>query len=120
MKELTFKKKEVVNVVSMLKLHDAVNVIEKTDDYLFSLTGNNSTAKDIIEAFISDANDNHKVALRSVLTFDAFDDDRDIDEIFIYFDSEYTADHYKFEYKTRDDGTITIGIIEEYTKIAVE
>ena len=103
----------------MIKLHNAVNVIEKTDSYLFSFTGNNSTANDIIEAFISDANDKNKDALRSVLTFDAFDDDRDVDEIFIYFDSEYTADHYKFEYKIHDDG-IVISIIEEYTKISVE
>ena len=118
MKELTFKKKEIVNVVSMLKLHNAM--IDKTDDFMFSFTGNNSTAKDIIEAFISDADDKYKAALRSVLIFDDFDDDRDVDEIFIYFDSESTADHYKFEYKIYDDGTITIGITEEYTKITVE
>lgn len=118
MKELTFYKNEIVNVVSMIKLYNAM--INKTDDFIFSLTGNNSTAKDIIEAFISDADDKNKDALRSVLTFDAIDDDRDVDEIFIYFDSEYTADHYKFEYKTYDDCTITISIIEEYTKITVE
>lgn len=120
MKELTFKKREVANVVSILKLHDAISIIEKTDDYLFSFAGNNSTAKDIIEAFISDADDKHKDSLRSVLAFDALDDDRDVDEICIFFDTEYATDYYKFEYNKHDDGSIAISIIEEYNKVIVK